>query len=140
MGAREPDESGYVVRDGVRIYWQSYGRGPATILMLPTWSVLDSAHGRFQMIDLSRHYRVVTFDPRGNGRSDRPTGRPAYAGGEFVADAVAVLDVTGTERAVVVACSLATHWLLRLAADRFSALRSALNGVSDRVFFPSTAH
>jgi hypothetical protein len=30
--------------------------------------------------------------------------------------------------------------VLRLAADRFSALRSALNGVSDRVFFPSTAH
>lgn len=117
MGAREADESGYVLRDGVRIYWETYGRGPATILMLPTWSVLDSAHGRFQLIDLSRHYRVVTFDPRGNGRSDRPSGGPAYAGGEFVADAVAVLDATGTDRAVVVACSLATHWLLRLAAD-----------------------
>lgn len=117
MTAREPDESGYVVRDDVRIYWEAYGQGPATILMLPTWSVLDSAHGRFQLIDLSRHYRVVTFDPRGNGRSDRPTGRPAYAGGEFVADAVAVLDATGTDAAVVVACSLATHWLLRLAAE-----------------------
>ena len=117
MRAREPDESGYVVRDGVRIYWETYGRGPATIFVLPTWSVLDSAHGRFQLIDLSRHYRVVTFDPRGNGRSDRPSGRPAYAGGEFVADAVEVLDATGTDRAVVVACSLATHWLLRLAAD-----------------------
>jgi len=30
--------------------------------------------------------------------------------------------------------------VLRTAADRFVALRSALNGVSDRVFFPSTAH
>jgi hypothetical protein len=30
--------------------------------------------------------------------------------------------------------------VLRTAADRFSALRSALNGVSDRVFFPSTSH
>jgi len=117
MRAREPDESGYVVRDGIRLYWEAYGRGSATILMLPTWSVLDSAHGRFQLIDLSRHYRVVTFDPRGNGRSDRPSGRAAYAGGEFVADAVAVLDATQTDRAVVVACSLATHWLLRLAAD-----------------------
>jgi pimeloyl-ACP methyl ester carboxylesterase len=85
--------------------------------MLPTWSVLDAAHGRFQLIDLSRHYRVVTFDPRGNGRSDRPGGRAAYAGDEFVEDAVAVLDATGTERAIVVACSLATHWLLGLAAE-----------------------
>ncbi len=85
--------------------------------MLPTWSVLDSAHGRFQLVDLSRHYRVVTFDPRGNGRSDRPEEPAAYAGEEFVKDAVAVLDATGTDRAVVVACSIATHWLLRLAAD-----------------------
>jgi hypothetical protein len=30
--------------------------------------------------------------------------------------------------------------VLRTASDRFVALRSALNGVSDRVFFPSTAH
>lgn len=85
--------------------------------MLPTWSVLDSAHGRFQLGDLSRDYRVVTFDPRGNGSSDRPEGRAAYNGEEFVKDALAVLDATGTDRAVVVACSLATHWLLRLAAD-----------------------
>lgn len=117
MGAREPDDTDYVARDGVRIYWEAYGQGPATILVLPTWSVLDSAHGRFQLIDLSRHYRVITFDPRGNGRSDRPSGRAAYAGDEFVRDAVAVLDAAGTDRAVVVACSLATHWLLRLAAD-----------------------
>jgi hypothetical protein len=30
--------------------------------------------------------------------------------------------------------------VLRTAAERFPALRSALNGVSDRVFFPSSSH
>lgn len=115
--SRPPDTAGRVVRNGVSIAYETYGDGPATILMLPTWSVLDAAHGRFQLIDLSRNYRVVTFDPRGNGRSDRPEGREAYGGEEFVEDAVAVLDATGTDRAVVVACSLATHWLLRLAAE-----------------------
>jgi hypothetical protein len=39
---------------------------------------------------------------------------------------------------------LADHYglgtVLRTAADRFPALRSALNGVSDRVLFPSFAH
>jgi pimeloyl-ACP methyl ester carboxylesterase/predicted glycosyltransferase len=117
MRARRPDADGYVQRGSVRVFYEVYGSGPATILMLPTWSVLHSAHGRFQLADLSRHYRVVTFDGRGNGRSDRPKGRDAYAGEEFVKDAVAVLDATGTDRAVVVACSLATHWLLRLAAE-----------------------
>ena len=115
--AKQPDTSGFIERDGVRVYFETYGSGPATILMLPTWSVLDSSHGRFQLADLSRHYRVVTFDPRGNGRSDRPDGRAAYAGTEFAADALAVLDATGTDRAVVVACSLATFWMLRLAAE-----------------------
>ncbi len=117
MRVRPPDEVGEVVRDGVRIAYETYGSGPATILVLPTWSVLDAGHGRFQLIDLARHYRVVTFDPRGNGRSDRPEGQAAYAGREFVEDAVAVLDATGTDRAVVVACSTATHWLLGLAAE-----------------------
>ncbi|MEX2029566.1 MAG: alpha/beta hydrolase [Anaerolineales bacterium] len=126
MRVRGPDADGHVVRDNVRIYYQVYGSGPVTILVLPTWSVLDSAHGRFQLIDLSRHYRVVTFDPRGNGRSDRPVGAAAYAGEEFVLDAVAVLDATSTDRAVVVACSLATHWLLRLAADHPNRVLGAI--------------
>ncbi len=117
MRARPPDTTGYIQRDGVRIYYEAYGSGPGTILMLPTWSVLDSSHGRFQLVDLSRHYRVVTFDPRGNGKSDRPAGSAAYADEEFVQDAIGVLDATGTERAVVVGCSAATFWLLRLAAD-----------------------
>ncbi len=117
MGVRQPAETGEIVRDGVRVAWQAYGSGPATILVLPTWSVLDADHGRFQLIDLARHYRVVTFDPRGHGRSDRPDHQAAYAGREFVADAVAVLDATETDKAVVVACSLATHWLLQLAAE-----------------------
>ncbi len=117
MRARVADVQGFVERDGVRVFYEVYGSGPVAVLVLPTWSVLHSAHGRFQLVDLSRHYKVVTFDGRGNGRSDRPIGRTAYAGEEFVRDAVAVLDATGTERAVVVACSTATFWLLRLAAE-----------------------
>ena len=48
---------------------------------------------------LARHCRVVTFDGRGNGRSDRPTEPEAYAEPEFAADAIAVMDATGTDRA-----------------------------------------
>ena len=39
---------------------------------------------------LARHYRVVTFDGRGNGRSDRPPGPEAYTAAEYAADAMAV--------------------------------------------------
>ena len=49
---------------------------------------------------LARHCRVVAFDGRGNGRSDRPRDAAAYDEREFAADALAVMDATKTERAV----------------------------------------
>jgi pimeloyl-ACP methyl ester carboxylesterase len=55
---------------------------------------------------LSRHFGVVVFDARGNGRSDRPATAEAYADREIVADAMAVLDAAGVERPVLVGTSL----------------------------------
>ena len=63
---------------------------------MPTWSVVHSRHWKLQIPYLARQFRVVTFDGRGNGRSDRPADAAAYADAEFVADAIAVLDATGT--------------------------------------------
>src|SRR5207248_4942646 len=66
---------------------------------------------------LARHYRVVTFDGRGNGRSGRPAGPEAYTADEYAADALAVLDATDTERAVVVSLSRGGAYSLQLAAS-----------------------
>jgi pimeloyl-ACP methyl ester carboxylesterase len=115
--ARYPDETGRVVRDGVGVAWERYGDGDPAILLLPTWSIIHSRLWKGQIPYLSRSYRVLTFDGRGNGRSDRPTDPAAYSSAEFVADAVAVLDASGTDRAVVVGFSMGAGWLLRLAAD-----------------------
>jgi pimeloyl-ACP methyl ester carboxylesterase len=61
--------------------------------------------------------RVVTFDGRGNGRSDRPTGAAAYGEREFAADALAVLDATGTASATLVSLSVGAQRALILAAE-----------------------
>ena len=105
--ARYPDESDYVERDGVRIYYEVYGEGEPTVVLLPTWSIVHSRLWKMQIPYLARHNRVVTFDGRGNGRSDRPTGVAAYLDEEFAADTLAVMDATGTERATIVGIACA---------------------------------
>ena len=113
--ARYPDSSGYIKRDGVRLYYEVYGSGEPTVLLLPTWSVIHSRHWKMQIPYLARHCRVVTFDGRGNGRSDRPVA--GYGEPEFAADALAVMNATATERAVLVSLSLGAQRALLLAAE-----------------------
>ncbi|MFL5948669.1 MAG: alpha/beta fold hydrolase [Gaiellaceae bacterium] len=115
--ARYPDESGFVERDGIRVYYEVYGSGEMTMLLLPTWSLVHSRHWKMQIPYLARHCRVVTFDGRGNGRSDRPAGGEAYGEREFAADALAVLDATSTESAVLIGFSLGAERGLLLAAE-----------------------
>jgi pimeloyl-ACP methyl ester carboxylesterase/predicted glycosyltransferase len=104
--ARLPDEHGDVERDGVRIHWEAYGDpSRAAILLLPTWAINHSRHWKAQIGYLARHFRVVGFDGRGNGLSDRPTDPGAYHEREYVADAVAVMDAAGLRSACVIGLS-----------------------------------
>jgi pimeloyl-ACP methyl ester carboxylesterase len=111
MRAMEPDETG-VVRG---IHWERFGDGDPTVLFVPPWAIVHSRVWKMQVPYFARHFRVVTFDPRGNGRSARPSGPAAYAEGEYVEDAAAVLDATGTDQAVVVSLSLGAQRSLLLA-------------------------
>jgi len=115
--ARYPDEEGFVERNGVRSYYEVYGEGEPTVLLMPTWSIVHSRHWKMQIPYLARHCRVVTFDGRGNGRSDRPSEPDAYREEEYAADAVAVMDATATDRAAVVSLSRGAERSLLLAAD-----------------------
>lgn len=96
MRAREPDESGYIERDGVKVYYEVFGTGDPTILFCPTWTFVHSRIWKMQVPYLARHHRAIVFDPRGNGRSDRPDTVEAYAEQEFAPDAIDILDATGT--------------------------------------------
>jgi len=108
-----PDADGVVEREGVRVYWERYGTGSPAYLLLPTWEALHSRTWKCQIPYLARYGTVITFDPRGNGRSDRPRDPALYARREYAGDAVAVLDAAGVDRALVVAwCDLGESLIL----------------------------
>jgi pimeloyl-ACP methyl ester carboxylesterase/predicted glycosyltransferase len=96
------------------------------VLLLPTWSIIHSRHWKMQVPYLARHCRVLTFDGRGNGRSDRPSEPESYAESEFAADALAVMDATQTPRAVIVGFSMGAHRGLLLAADHPERVQAAV--------------
>jgi pimeloyl-ACP methyl ester carboxylesterase len=124
--ALAPADAGFAERGGVRIAWEVFGEGPDTILLLPPWAIGHSRLWKGQVPYLAHHYRVVTFDPRGNGRSDRP-GSPEDYGARITAlDALAVLDATGTGDALAVAHCAAAGAALVLAAEHPERVRGAL--------------
>jgi pimeloyl-ACP methyl ester carboxylesterase len=118
--ARLPDRDGWATdHDGVRVHWEVYGEGSSqTILLLPSAPIVHSRQWKGQVPYLARHARVVTFDGRGNGRSDRPTRVAAYEQARIVGDVRRVLDATGTERAVLVGlCGDGVWPAIQLAAS-----------------------
>jgi pimeloyl-ACP methyl ester carboxylesterase/predicted glycosyltransferase len=117
MRARIPDQAGYVERDSVRTYYEVFGQGEPAVVLLPTWSIIHSRIWKFQVPYLYRHCKVITFDGRGNGRSDRPPEAADYVDREFADDLKAVLLATGTDQAILVSLSRAANWALLFAAE-----------------------
>jgi pimeloyl-ACP methyl ester carboxylesterase len=85
---------------------------------MPTWTIVHARFWKAQIPYLARHFRVVTYDGPGNGRSDRPLDPAPYGCEAQGRLALAVLDATGTERAVPVSLSMASQWALWLMAHR----------------------
>src|SRR5271170_6798203 len=118
MRARQADSDGYAERDGVRVFYEVFGNDEPAILLMPAWSIVHSRSWKMQIPFLARHHRVITFDGRGNGRSDRPAGADSYRSAEYAADALAIMDATGTGRAAVISLSRGASYALHLGAAR----------------------
>ena len=113
MRARDPDTEGFVERDGVKVGYEVFGEGEPALVFVPIDGIVHSRAWKAQVPYLARTHLVVTIDPRGNGRSDRPQSAAAYADTEFVADTIAVMDAVGIDRAVLVGlCSSSWRALL----------------------------
>ncbi len=86
----------------MRIEWESTGEGPPLLL------IQGLGYGRWGwdpiVPGLAVRHRVVSFDNRGIGGSDKPEG--PYTASQMAGDALQVLDEAGIERAHVLGASL----------------------------------
>jgi pimeloyl-ACP methyl ester carboxylesterase len=98
----------YAKSGDISIAYQSVGEGALTIVFAGGWishvEVLweDPSFGRF-IGNLSSFARVLLFDKRGTGASDRDVGYPTLD--DRMDDIRAVMDDVGVERAAVFGCS-----------------------------------
>lgn len=106
--------------DGIRIWWESTGVGSPLLLVNGLGSVSTAWHRLLP--HLAHDFHVITFDNRGVGRSDVPA--EPYTLAEMSADAVAVLDAAGIERAHVLGMSMGGLIAQELALQHPSRVRS----------------
>ncbi len=101
-------ETRYALSGDVNIAYQVMGSGPLDIVMVPGFvSHVEFTHelaGYTAFLRrLSTFARVVTFDKRGQGLSDRISGAPSLE--QRMDDVRAVMDDIGSQRAVIVGFS-----------------------------------
>jgi pimeloyl-ACP methyl ester carboxylesterase/predicted glycosyltransferase len=126
MRAKLPGKSGFVDRDGVKIYYEIYGEGAETMLFVPPWPIIHSRIYKAQLPYFSQRFRCITFDARGNGKSDRPADVAAYSQDHYVADALAVMDATDAGEAILVGISFGGMHASILAAHHPERVKAAI--------------
>src|SRR6185312_4380428 len=97
-------ETRYALSGDVSIAYQVMGNGPIDIIMVPgVFSHVEFMHelpGYTAFLRrLSRFARVVTFDKRGQGLSDRMSGAPSLE--ERMDEVRAIMDEIASRRAVL---------------------------------------
>ncbi len=97
-------------RDGVRIYYETHGTGPA-VLLSHGYSA-TSQMWQPQIEALSRDHQLILWDFRGHGQSDASDDLAQYSERATVDDIAAILDDVGVDRAVIGGLSLGGYMSL----------------------------
>jgi len=101
-------ETRYAESDGLSIAYQCFGQGPQDMVVVP--GIVSHLEANWQMPgyaplmqQLAQSFRVIVFDKRGQGLSDRFEGAPTLE--QRMDDVRAVMKAAGSGRAVLFATS-----------------------------------
>lgn len=116
--------------DGLNLSYQSFGEG------LPVLCIHGFASsGKVNWIDTgwtetltSAGYRAITLDNRGHGDSDKPYDPELYYPQQMAADALALLDHLGIERAAILGYSMGARISAFLAYEHPERVACAIFG------------
>ena len=114
----------YLDRNGVQIWYEEHGRGPAVLLTHGYGATATMWEP--QIRGLTDSYRLIVWDIRGHGRSDSPEDPSAYSVLACLADMAAILDACGVDRAVIGGLSLGGYLSLAFLLDYASYVRALM--------------
>lgn len=122
----------------IELYYEITGEG-APVLLIPGLGV-DVNYFRSIISGLAERHRVVAFDPRGAGRSDKPD--EPYTIDGMAEDAAGLLAYLGLDRTTVIGCSMGGRIALSLAlhhpavVERLVLAATSARLPPERIFSP----
>ena len=118
------------INDGISLHYEDSGGSGTPVLFLHEYAG-DHRSWAGQVRSLKHQHRCLTVSARGYPPSDCPDDPAAYNQQLVNADAIAVLDAAGVDKAHVVGLSMGAFTALQLAqfhADRVLSVTSAAGG------------
>ncbi len=97
-------------RDGVNIFYESHGDGPAILLSHGYGATSQMWQGQLDL--LAQDHRLIAWDMRGHGQTDSPDDQSRYSEAETIADMAAILDAEGVDDAIIGGLSLGGYMSL----------------------------
>jgi pimeloyl-ACP methyl ester carboxylesterase len=127
-------------QDGARVYFEDEGGDGAPVVLHDGFadSVEDLRESRLADALASEGFRAILADHRGHGRSDKPHEPAAYAMPLRVADAVAILDRLGIDRAHFVGRSWGGRLCFGIGEHAPGRVRSLLIGGNQPYGWPES--
>ncbi|HSQ40301.1 MAG TPA: alpha/beta hydrolase [Anaerolineales bacterium] len=106
--------------NGINLYYEIHGEGQPLLFIHGLGS--STRDWEFQVQEFSKLYKVITFDLRGHGQSDKPAG--PYKMSMFAADTVGLLKALGIENPHIVGLSLGGGVAFQMAVDASLPIKS----------------